>query len=69
MLAAPVLIDRVMTNYWAGVSGKVNRIIPRWWQNKKRKRASITTVQDQYLSIATFLTPLVCSQWSLPLSS
>jgi hypothetical protein len=29
MLAAPVLIVRLMTNYWAGVSGKGNRIIPR----------------------------------------
>ncbi len=37
MLAAPSLIDRPMTNYWAGVSGKGNRIIPRWRPYKKRK--------------------------------
>jgi hypothetical protein len=30
MLTALALIDRSMTNYWAGVSGKENRIIPRW---------------------------------------
>ncbi len=37
MLAAQALIDRSMTNYWAGVSGKGNRIIPRWRPTKKRK--------------------------------
>ncbi len=37
MLAAPILIDRWMTNYWAGLSGKGNRINPRWRPNKKRK--------------------------------
>ncbi len=37
MLAAPALIDRLMTNYWAGVSRKGNRIIPRCRPNKKRK--------------------------------
>jgi hypothetical protein len=26
-----------VNNYWAGVSGQGNRIIPRWRQNKKRK--------------------------------
>jgi hypothetical protein len=36
MIAAPILIDRSMTNYCAGVSGKVNRINPRCRQNKKR---------------------------------
>ncbi len=36
MLAAPILINRSMTNYCAGVSGKGNRIHPRWWPNKKR---------------------------------
>jgi hypothetical protein len=35
MLAAPILIDRSLTNYCAGVSGKGNRINPRWWPNKK----------------------------------
>jgi hypothetical protein len=66
MLAAPALIDKSMTNYWAGVSGKGNRISPRWRPNEKEKRTSITTVPDQYLSFATFLTPLV-SHWSLPI--
>jgi hypothetical protein len=37
MLAAPALINRSMTNYWAGVSGKGSRIIPRWQPTKKRK--------------------------------
>ncbi len=37
MLAAPALINRSITNYWAWVSGKGNRIIPRWRPNKKRK--------------------------------
>ena len=65
MLAAPILINRLMTNYCAGVSGKGNIINPRWRPNKK-KRTSITTVQDQYLSFASFPAPLV-SHWSLPL--
>jgi hypothetical protein len=29
-LAAPALINMSMTSYWSGVSGKGNRIIPRW---------------------------------------
>jgi hypothetical protein len=36
MLAAPVQINRSMTNYCAGVSGNGNRINPRWRPNKKR---------------------------------
>ncbi len=36
MLAAPILINRSMTNYCAGVSGKENRINPIWRPNKKR---------------------------------
>jgi hypothetical protein len=36
MLAAPILINRSMTNYCACVSGKGNRINPRWQPNKKR---------------------------------
>jgi hypothetical protein len=57
-----------MTNYRAGVSEKGNRIIPGLRANKKRKETSITTVRDQYLSFATFSTPLV-SNWSLPLNT
>jgi hypothetical protein len=34
----------------------------------KNKIKSMTTVPDQYLTFASFLTPL-CSRWSLPLSS
>ncbi len=36
MLAAPILINRSMTNYCAGVNGNGNIINPRWWPNKKR---------------------------------
>jgi hypothetical protein len=36
MLAAPVLIDRSMTNYFAGVGGTGNIINPRWRPNKRR---------------------------------
>jgi hypothetical protein len=35
MLVAPILIDRSMTNYYAGVSGKGNINDPRWGPNKK----------------------------------
>jgi hypothetical protein len=35
MLAAPILIDRSMTYYCAGVSGKGNRINPIWPPNKR----------------------------------
>jgi hypothetical protein len=31
------LFSRSMTNYWAAVSGKGNRIIPIWRPNKKKK--------------------------------
>jgi hypothetical protein len=41
MLATPALIDGSISNYWAGVIGKGNRIIPRWRPNKKRKRISL----------------------------
>jgi hypothetical protein len=66
MLAAPILNDRSMTNYCAVGSRKGNRINSRWRPKKKEKRTSITTIQDQYLSFASFPAPLV-SQWSLPL--
>jgi hypothetical protein len=55
-----------MTNYQAGMSGKENRIIPRWLPNKKRTGYLSPTVRDHYLSFATFPTPLV-SHWSLPI--
>jgi hypothetical protein len=63
-LAAPALIDRSMTNYWAGVSWKGNTIIPRCQTDKEKK--DIKTVRGQCLSFATFPTHLV-SHWSLPL--
>ncbi len=37
VILAAALIDRSMTNYWARVSGKGNRIIPRWRPKKKGK--------------------------------
>jgi hypothetical protein len=50
MLAAPKLIDRSMTNFCAGVSGKGKRINSRWQPNKKRNghlssRSGITTIK------------------------
>ncbi len=44
MLAAPILINRSMTNYCAGVSENGNIINPRGRPKKKEKRTSITTV-------------------------
>jgi hypothetical protein len=58
MLAQPALIDRSMTNYWAGVSRKGNKLFQDGGQIKREKRTSITTARDLYLSFATFLTPL-----------
>jgi hypothetical protein len=67
MLAAPVLIGRSMTNYWAGVRGNENRINQRWWPNKKiNGHMYITKVRDQNLSFARFRSHLN-SHWSLPL--
>jgi hypothetical protein len=37
MLAAPALIDRSMTNYWAGVSGKGIELFQDGGQIKKEK--------------------------------
>jgi hypothetical protein len=65
MLAQPALFDRSMTNYWAGVSGKGNKLFQDGGQIKREKRTYITTVRDLYLSFATLPTPLV-SHWSLP---
>jgi hypothetical protein len=65
MLAAPILIDRLMTNYWAGVSGEGIGINPRWRPNKKRNGIHHPG-PDQCLSFASFPAPLV-SYWSLPL--
>jgi hypothetical protein len=44
MFAAPILIDRSMTNYWAGVSGNKNIIKSKMAAKQKEKRTSITTV-------------------------
>jgi hypothetical protein len=49
MLAAPILINRLMTNYRAGVSGKVNIINPRWRQKKKNGHLSPRSGSNIYL--------------------
>ncbi len=61
IIAAPALIDRSMTNYWAGVSRKRNIIIPRWRPNKKRKghlsprsETSIYHLPPCFLLVTTF---------------
>jgi hypothetical protein len=59
MFAAPVLIDRSMTR---------NRIKSKMAARYREKRTSITTVRDQYLSSATFPTPLNF-HYPLPLES
>jgi hypothetical protein len=53
MLAAPALIDRSMTNYWAGVSGKENKLFQDGGQIKREK----DIYHHKYLSFATFLDP------------
>ncbi len=65
MLAAPALIDRLMTNNWAGESEKGNRIIPRWRPNKKRK--DIYHHSPRPISIICQLPDPLISHWSLPL--
>ncbi len=57
MFAAPVLIDRSMTNFSAWIGGNGNRIKSKMAARYREKRTSITTVWDQYLSSATFPTP------------
>jgi hypothetical protein len=66
MLAAPILINRSMTNYWAGVSGKGDRINPRC-------RTTIKREMDIYHHGPGPM-PIICqlpgppvSHWSLPL--
>ncbi len=54
MFAAPILIDRSMTNYSAGVSRNVNRIKSKMGAKYRDKRISITTVPDQYPSYDIF---------------
>ncbi len=66
-LAAPILIDWSMTNFSAWVGGNWNRIKSKMAARYREKRTSITTVRDQYLSYATFPTPLIF-HYSLPLS-
>jgi hypothetical protein len=67
MFAAPVLIDRSMTNFSAQVGGNGNRIKSKMPARYREKRTSITTVRDQYLSSATFPTPLIF-HYPLPLT-
>jgi hypothetical protein len=59
MFAAPILIDRSMTNFSAVVSGNGNRIKSKMAAKYRDKRTLITTVRDQCLSYATFPTPLI----------
>ncbi len=66
MYAAPVLIDRSMTNFSAWVGGNRNRIKSKMAPRYIEKRTSITTVRDQYLSSATFPTPFIF-HYPLPL--
>jgi hypothetical protein len=68
MFAAPVLIYRSMTNFSAWVGGNGNRIKSKMAARYREKRTSITTVRDQYLSSATFPTPLIF-HYPLPLMS
>ncbi len=67
MFAAPILIDRSMTNYSAGVSGDGNRIKSKMAAKYRDIRTSITTVPDQYPSYDIFLTHLIF-HYSLPLN-
>ncbi len=66
MFAAPTLIDRSRTNYSAGVSGNGNKIKSKMAAKYRDNRTSITTVREQYLSYATFPTPLIF-HYPLPL--
>ena len=67
MFASPVLIDRSMTNFSAWVGGNGNRIKSKMAARYREKRTLITMVCDQYLSSATFLTPLIF-HYPLPLN-
>jgi hypothetical protein len=62
MLAAPTLIGRLMSIYSPGVSGKENRINPRWRPNLKK---DIYHHSPSPIPIICHL-PLI-SRWSLPL--
>jgi hypothetical protein len=66
MFAAPILIDRSMTNFSAGVSGNGNRIKSKMAAKYREKWTLITTVRDQCLSYATFPTPFIF-HYPLPL--
>jgi hypothetical protein len=67
MFAAPILIDRSMTNYSAGMSGNGNRIKSKMAVKYRDKRTFITTVRDQYPSYDIFLTHLSV-HYPLPLT-
>ncbi len=68
MFAAPILIDRSMTNYSAGVSENGNRIKSKMAAKYRDKRTSITTVWDQYPSYDIFPTHLIF-HYQLPLKA
>jgi hypothetical protein len=66
MFAAPILIDRLMTNYSAGVSGNGNRIKSKMAAKYRDKRTFITTVLEQYPLYDIFPTHLIF-HYPLPL--
>ncbi len=61
------LIDRYMTKYWAGVSGKGNIIIPRWQTNKKRKEHLSPRSETNIYHLPPSWPPF--SHWSLSLNT
>ncbi len=67
MFAAPILADRSMTNYSAGVRRNGNRIKSKMAAKYRDKWKSITTVRDQNRSYDIFSTHLIF-HYPLPLT-
>jgi hypothetical protein len=66
MFAAPILINRSMTNYLAGVSENGNIIKSKMAAKYRDKQTSITMVRDQYPLYDIFPTHLIF-HYPLPL--
>jgi hypothetical protein len=66
MFAAPMLIDRSMTNYSVGMSKNGSIIESKMAAKYRDKRTSSTTVQDKYPLYDIFLTHLIF-HYPLPL--
>jgi hypothetical protein len=66
VIAAPLLINRSMTNYCVGVSGNGNIINPRWRPNKKRNGHLSPWSRTNIYHLPASRPPLA-SHWSLPL--